>query len=204
MRIWLDPNKLNAYQISPTDITAAVQAQNGQVAVGELGDAPAIAGQQLNATVTAQSRLQTPEQFREIIVRSNPDGSLLKLGDIARVELGAESYGMVSRYNRQPAAGAMVQLAAGANALETSAAVEAKVKEFEPFFPPGLRAVIPFESAPFVRASIKNVIEILVEAIALVFLVMYLFLQNVRATLIPTIAIPVVLLGTFALLAVLG
>ncbi|HZW59440.1 MAG TPA: efflux RND transporter permease subunit, partial [Woeseiaceae bacterium] len=204
MRIWLDPNKLNTYHMSPNDIVAAVQAQNQQVAVGQLGGTPAVEGQQLNATITAQSRLQTPEQFRNIIVRSDADGSLLKLSDVARVELGAESYSFVSRYNRQPASGVAVMLATGANALETSTAVEARLAELQQFFPAGLKAVVPFETTPFVRVAIENVIEILLEAIALVFLVMYLFLQNVRATLIPTIAVPVVLLGTFAVLATLG
>ncbi len=204
MRIWLDPNKLDAYQLTPSDIIVAVQAQNRQVAVGELGGTPAVEGQQLNATITAQSRLQTPEQFREIILRSNPDGSLLQLGDVARVELGAENYGSISRFNRQPATGIAVMLATGANALETAKAVEDELEELKRFFPPGLRTVIPFETTPFVRVAVKNVIKILLEAIVLVFLVMYLFLQNFRATLIPTIAVPVVLLGTFGMLAVLG
>ena len=204
MRIWLDPNKLEAYRMVPADIIAAVQAQNRQVAVGQLGGTPAVKGQQLTATITAQSRLQTPEQFRDIILRSNPDGSLLKLDDVARVELGAESYGMISRFNRQSATGIAVMLATGANALETSAAVEQRLVELKPFFPPGLRTVIPFETTSFVRVAIKNVLQILLEAMALVFLVMYLFLQNFRATLIPTIAIPVVLLGTFGLLSVMG
>ena len=204
MRIWLDPNKLDTYRITPSDIIAAVRAQNQQVAVGELGGTPAVAGQQLNATITAQTRLQTPEQFREIILRSNADGSLLKLGAVARVELGAQSYNMISRFNRQPATGIAVSLATGANALETATAVEQKMEELQPYFPPGLRTVIPFETAPFVRIAIRNVLEILLEAIVLVFLVMYLFLQNFRATLIPTIAVPVVLLGTFGMLAVLG
>jgi multidrug efflux pump len=204
MRIWLDPNKLEAYRMAPADIIEAVRAQNRQVAVGQLGGTPAVKGQQLTATITAQSRLQTPEQFRNIILRSNPDGSLLKLDDVARVELGAENYGMISRFNRQSATGVAVMLATGANALATSAAVERRVAELEPFFPPGLRTIIPFETTSFVRVSIENVLEILLEAIALVFLVMYLFLQNFRATLIPTIAIPVVLLGTFGMLAILG
>ena len=204
MRIWLDPNVLDAYRIAPSDVIKAVQAQNRQVAVGQLGGTPAVDGQQLNATITAQTRLERPEQFRNIILRSNPDGSLLKLGDVARVELGSESYSVISRYNRQPASGVAVSLASGANALETAAAVEERMKELQPYFPPGLRTVIPFETTPFVRVAIKNVIEILLEAIALVFLVMYLFLQNFRATLIPTIAVPVVLLGTFGMLAVLG
>ncbi|HEX5057406.1 MAG TPA: efflux RND transporter permease subunit [Gammaproteobacteria bacterium] len=204
MRIWLDPNKLDTYRLTPGDLIAAVQAQNQQVAVGQLGGTPAIPGQQLNATITAQSRLQTPEQFREIVVRSAPDGSVLKLGDVARVELGAENYDFISRYNRQSAGGVAVMLATGANALETARAVEKRLAELREFFPPGLKTVIPFETTPFVRVSIINVIETLLEAILLVFLVMYLFLQNFRATLIPTIAVPVVLLGTMAVLAALG
>jgi multidrug efflux pump len=204
MRIWLDPNKLDTYRLTPADLIAAIQAQNQQVAVGQLGGSPAIEGQQLNATITAQSRLQTPEQFRDIIVRSGSDGSVLKLGDVARVEIGAENYDFISRYNRQPASGIAVMLATGANALETARAVENKLAELKEFFPPGIRTVIPFETTPFVRVSIKNVIETLLEAIFLVFLVIYLFLQNFRATLIPTIAVPVVLLGTMGVLAALG
>lgn len=204
MRIWLDPNKLDAYRLAPTDISAAIRAQNQQVAVGELGGTPAVPGQQLTAPIKAQSRLQTPEQFRNIIIRSNPDGSLLRLEDVARVELGFEGYGVVSRYNRQEASGLAITLATGANALETAAAVENLLEELEPYFPEHLRAVIPFETSPFVRIAIQNVIQILIEAVILVFLVMFLFLQNLRATLIPTIAIPVVLLGTFGVLEVLG
>ncbi|HNP35214.1 MAG TPA: efflux RND transporter permease subunit [Woeseiaceae bacterium] len=204
MRIWLDPNKLDAYRLTPGDITAAVRAQNQQVAVGQLGGTPAVPGQQLNATITAQSRMQTAEEFRNIIVRSSTDGSTLRLADVARVELGAETYGFISRYNRQSASGMAISLATGANALETAHAVEQRIQELEAFFPDNLRAVIPFETTPFVRVAIQNVIEILVEAIVLVFLVMFLFLQNIRATLIPTIAVPVVLLGTFGVLAVLG
>ncbi len=204
MRIWLDPNKLDTYRLTPADIAAAVRAQNQQVAVGQLGGTPAVPGQQLNATITAQSRLQTADEFRDIIVRSNSDGSVLKLADVARVELGASSYGFVSRYNRQPAAGVAISLATGANALETAAAVEQRIEELSEFFPSYLSAVVPFETTPFVRTAIWNVIEILGEAILLVFAVMYLFLQNFRATLIPTIAVPVVLLGTFGVLAALG
>ncbi|HEU4773388.1 MAG TPA: efflux RND transporter permease subunit [Lysobacter sp.] len=204
MRIWLDPNKLDTYGLSPGDLTAAIQAQNAQVAVGSLGGAPAIEGQQINATITAQDRLQTPEQFRDIVVRSNADGSVLKLGEVARVEMGAENYEFISRYNGQTATGVAISLATGANALETSAGVKATLDQLTPFFPPGLTAVVPFDSTPFVRVAIKGVIMTLLEAIVLVFLVMYLFLQNFRATLIPTIAVPVVLLGTFGILAALG
>jgi multidrug efflux pump len=204
MRIWLDPNKLDTYSLAVSDIVAAVRAQNAQVTIGQLGGTPAVEGQQLNATISAQERLQTAEQFREIVVRSDPDGSLLKLGDVARVELGAESYDFISRFNGQPASGMAISLAAGANALETSLGVEAALSNLQPYFPPGLEYVVPFDTTPFVRASIRGVLETLAEAVVLVFLVMYLFLQNFRATLIPTIAVPVVLLGTLGVLAALG
>jgi len=204
MRIWLDPNKLHTYGMSVPEVVAAVKAQNAQVAVGQLGGAPAVKGQQLNATINAQDRLQTPEQFRNIVVRTESDGSTLKLGDVARVELGAESYDFVTRYNGQPASGLAVTLATGANALDTAAGVDETLKELEGFFPAGLKAEIPYDTTPFVRVSIKGVVKTLLEAIVLVFLVMYLFLQNFRATLIPTLAVPVVLLGTFGLLAAFG
>lgn len=204
MRIWLDPDKLTTYKLAIDDITAAVRAQNAQVAVGQLGGAPSIQGQQLNATITAQDRLQTPEQFRDIVVRSNPDGSVLKLGDVARVELGAEDYEFTSRFNGKPATGIAVSMATGANALDTAAGVVATLKRLKPSFPAGMSAVVPFDTTPFVAVSIKGVVHTLLEAIFLVFLVMYLFLQNFRATLIPTIAVPVVLLGTFGVLAALG
>ncbi|HEX7046810.1 MAG TPA: efflux RND transporter permease subunit [Gammaproteobacteria bacterium] len=204
MRIWLDPYKLDAYKLTPNDIIAAVQAQNQQVSVGQLGGAPAIDGQQLNATITAEGRLQTEEEFRNVVVRSNRDGSVLTLGEVARVELGAETYGFRTRYNRQPASGLAVMMATGANALDTAAGVEALLEQLEPSFPQGLKVVVPFETTPFVKVSIENVIQVLIEAIVLVFLVMYLFLQNFRATLIPTIAVPVVLLGTLGVLAALG
>jgi len=204
MRIWLDANKLEVYELTPADIIAAVRAQNAQVAVGQLGATPAVQGQQLNATITAQSRMQTPEEFGEIVVRSSSDGSLLKLKDVARVELGAESYGVVSRFNRQPASGIAIMMSSGANALETAKAVDKRLEELRKFFPEGLTTVTAFETTPFVRAAVREVIKILFEAIALVFLVMYLFLKNFRATLIPTIAVPVVLLGTFGVLSALG
>ncbi|HEY4556207.1 MAG TPA: efflux RND transporter permease subunit [Lysobacter sp.] len=204
MRIWLDPNKLDTYRLSTDEVIGAIRAQNAQVALGQLGGTPAAAGQQLNATISAQDRLQTPEQFRDIIVRATPDGGTLRLGDIARVELGAESYEFISRYNGKPATGIAITLATGANALETAENVDAALAELEPAFPAGLKAVTAFDTTPFVEISIKNVIKTLLEAIVLVFLVMYLFLQNFRATLIPTIAVPVVLLGTFGVLAMLG
>ena len=204
MRIWLDPNKLDTYRLATTDVIAAIQAQNAQIAVGQLGAAPAVPGQQLNATISGQDRLQTPEQFRDIVVRSNTDGSFLKLGDIARVELGAETYEFLTHYNGKPATGVAISLATGANALATAEAVQAKLDELIPYFPTGLEAVVAYDTTPFVKVSIEGVVKTLAEAIVLVFLVMYLFLQNFRATLIPTIAVPVVLLGTFGVLSALG
>ncbi|HMN74987.1 MAG TPA: efflux RND transporter permease subunit [Burkholderiaceae bacterium] len=204
MRIWLDPDKLTTYKLSIADVTAALRAQNQQVAVGQLGGTPSVPGQQLNATITSQGRLQTPEQFNAIVVASRPDGSALTLGEIARVELGSEDYGVIARYNGQPSSGVAVSLATGANALSTARRVEALMSEMEPTFPAGLKAVVPFDTTPFVRVSIEEVVKTLLEAVLLVFLVMYLFLQNFRATLIPTIAVPVVLLGTFGVLAALG
>ncbi len=204
MRIWLDPNKLDTYALAPTDVIGAIRAQNQQVVVGQLGGTPAVAGQQLNATVTAQDRLQTPEQFRNIVLRGNPDGSVLRLGDVARVELGSEDYSFISRYNGLPATGIAVSLATGANALDTARGVAAALEELKPVLPKGLKAVVPFDTTPFVRVAIQSVVTTLLEAIILVFLVMYLFLQNFRATLIPTIAVPVVLLGTLGVLTALG
>ena len=204
MRVWLNPNQLNQYNLTPADVSAAIQAQNAQVSAGQLGAAPAAAGQQLNATVTAQSRLQTPEQFRNIVLKTQSDGSTVHLSDVARVELGAESYATVSRYNGKPAAGVAVKLATGANALATAKAVEAEVKRLEKFMPEGMTTVIPYDSTPFVEVSIHEVVKTLIEAVVLVFLVMYLFLQNFRATLIPTIAVPVVLLGTFGVMSLAG
>ncbi|MCP3062340.1 efflux RND transporter permease subunit [Myxococcus sp. K38C18041901] len=204
MRIWLDPNKLDTYALTPTDVIGAIRGQNQQVVVGQLGGTPAVKGQQLNATVTAQDRLQTPEQFRNIVLRGNSDGSVLRLGDVARVELGSEDYSVISRYNGKPATGIAVSLATGANALDTAQGVAAALKEMEPTLPKGLKAVVPFDTTPFVRVAIQGVVTTLLEAILLVFLVMYLFLQNFRATLIPTIAVPVVLLGTIGVLTALG
>jgi len=204
MRIWLDPNKLETFALAPTDVIAAINGQNQQLAVGQLGGVPAVEGQQLNATITAQGRLQSAEQFGRIVVRSEPDGSVLTLGDIARVELGAESYSFVSRYNGKPATGVAVSLTSGANALDTARGVEQRLAELQSFFPQGLEAVVPFDTTPFVRVAIKGVVTTLLEAIVLVFLVMFLFLQSFRATLIPTIAVPIVLLGTFGVLAALG
>jgi len=204
MRIWLDPNKLRNYGLTPTDVSNAITAQNAQVSVGQLGGTPAVRGQQLNATITARGRLRSAEEFRAIVLRSNAAGAPLRLGDVARVELGSADYSTTARYNGKPATGIAITLATGANALDTQRGVVALIEQMKPTFPTGLRAILPFDSTPFVRASIKEVVKTLVEAIALVFLVMYVFLQNVRATLIPTIAVPVVLLGTFGVLAALG
>ncbi|MDD5175640.1 MAG: efflux RND transporter permease subunit [Sterolibacterium sp.] len=204
MRIWLDPGKLQSYKLSTAAVVDAIKSQNQQVAIGQLGGTPAVKGQQLNATIDARGRLQTPEQFRNIVVRGNTDGSVLKLGDIARVELGTEDYSVVSRVNGVPASGIGIMLATGANSLATSSGVTAAVERLKPSFPPGLKAIVAFDTTPFISAAISGVVETLVEAVVLVFLVMYLFLQNIRATLIPTIAVPVVLLGTFAVLLTLG
>lgn len=204
MRIWLDPDKLTNYKLTPSDVRIAIEAQNAQISAGQLGGAPSVKGQQLNATITAQSRLQTPDQFRNILLRTNTDGSTVYLRDVARVELGSESYDTVSRFNGKPATGLAIKLATGANALATADAVKAKANELAQFFPAGMKVDVPYDTTPFVRISIEEVLKTLAEAIALVFVVMYLFLQNLRATLIPTIAVPVVLLGTFAVLAACG
>ncbi len=204
MRIWLNPDRLNTYGLTPDDVVAAIQSQNAQVSVGQLGGEPAVQHQQINVTVTAQGRLHTPEQFRDIVLRSNTDGSTLRLGDVARVELGQADYTYHVRFNGRAAAGVGVLLAPGANALDTVRNVKAEIARLAPSFPRSLEAVYPFDTTPFVRKSIREVIVTLVEAIALVFLVMFVFLQNVRATLIPAIAVPVVLLGTFGVLALAG
>jgi hydrophobe/amphiphile efflux-1 (HAE1) family protein len=204
MRIWLDPFKLDRFHLIPGDIRAAVLAQNTQIATGELGDLPSVRGQPLNATITAHSRLQTAQQFRDIVLRVNPDGSEVRLGDVARIELGSETYSPLGWLNGKPASGIGVTLAPGANALKTAAAVQARVAELSRFFPPGLRYANSFDTSEFVRISIREVIITLLEAITLVVLIMYLFLGNWRATLIPAIAVPVVLLGTFGVLAVFG
>ncbi|MFB2639549.1 efflux RND transporter permease subunit [Shewanella bicestrii] len=204
MRIWLDPLKLTQYNLTSLDVVSAIRAQNAQVSAGQLGGTPSLPGQELNATVSAQSRLQTPEQFRKIILKSDTSGANVFLGDVARVELGSESYAVESLYNGKPASGIAIKLATGANALDTATAVRAKVEELRPFFPAGLDVVYPYDTTPFVEKSIEGVVHTLLEAIVLVFVIMYLFLQNFRATLIPTIAVPVVLLGTFAILSATG
>ena len=204
MRIWLDPFKLQQYQLTTAEIKTAIQAQNTQIAAGQLGGTPAMPNQQLNATVTAQSRLQTPEQFRAIVLKTATDGAVVRLGDVAKVEMGSENYDVISRFKGNPASGLAITLASGANALSTAEAVKAKLAALEPYFPAGLKAVIPYDASPFIKISIEGVVQTLLEAIALVFVVMLVFLRNFRATLIPTITVPVVLLGTFAVLSLAG
>ncbi len=204
MRIWVEPDKLTNYALTIGDIAASLREQNVQISAGQLGGMPAVTGQQLNAVVSVQDRLRTPKEFKNILLRVNPDGSELRLGDVARVELGQESYEASGFYNGKPAAGMAINLATGANAIKTSTAVKEKIDSFRDFFPQGLEVVYPYDTTPFVILSIKDVCKTLAEAIALVVLVMFVFLQNFRATLIPTIAVPVVLLGTFGVLALAG
>ncbi len=204
MRLWLDPYKLNNYKLTVADVRTAVQAQNIQVSAGQIGANPVVQGQQLNATVTVQSRLHSAEEFKAIILRTAADGSVVRLGDVARVELGAETYDLGGRYNGHPAAGLAVKLTPGANALRTVTAVKAQVAELEPSFPAGMKAVFPVDGTTFVKLSIHDVIQTLIEAVLLVVVVMFIFLQDWRATLIPAIAVPVVLLGAFAVLSIAG
>jgi hydrophobe/amphiphile efflux-1 (HAE1) family protein len=204
MRIWLDPAKLQKYALVPSDITSALTAQNTQVAAGQLGALPAVGKQSLNATITARSKLRTVDEFNKVVVKSATDGSIVHLSDVARVELGSESYTFQSHYNGKPSAGLGVKLATGANALGVAAAVKAKIAQLQPYFPNQMKAVVGYDTTPFVRISIKEVVITLVEAMALVVVIMGLFMQNLRATLIPAIAVPVVLLGTFGVLAMAG
>lgn len=204
MRIWLNPYKLYSFNLTTTDVQEAIQAQNADVSAGQIGGLPAVQGQLLNSTILAQSRLRTIEDFQNIILRVNTDGSQVRLQDVARVELGSESYGRIVRYKRKPAAGIAVSLASRVNALDTADRVKAKITELEAFLPQGVKVIYPYDTTPFVKLSIESVVQTLLEAIVLVFLVMFLFLQNVRATLIPSITVPVVLLGTFAVLSAFG
>jgi len=204
MRIWLDPAAMNNYNITTLDVIDAVREQNVQLATGEIGGAPSVEGQQINATITVQSLLETPEEFEQILLRVESGGSKVTLGDVARIEIGAESYRVIGRFNRNPAAGVAIQLAPGANALETIQAVKERVEDFRPIFPPGVQTAYPIDVSPFIRTSIFGVLETLVMAMILVVLVIFVFLQTVRATFIPAVAIPVVLLGTFACLLAFG
>ncbi|EAM7071317.1 efflux RND transporter permease AcrB [Salmonella enterica] len=204
MRIWMNPTELTKYQLTPVDVINAIKAQNAQVAAGQLGGTPPVKGQQLNASIIAQTRLTSTDEFGKILLKVNQDGSQVRLRDVAKIELGGENYDVIAKFNGQPASGLGIKLATGANALDTATAIRAELKKMEPFFPSGMKIVYPYDTTPFVKISIHEVVKTLVEAIILVFLVMYLFLQNFRATLIPTIAVPVVLLGTFAVLAAFG
>lgn len=204
MRIWLDTGALNKYQLNPGDVVNQLKLQNDQVAAGQLGGTPAVKNQQLNASIIAQTRLRDPEQFGKVTLKVNPDGSVVHLSDVARIELGGENYNTVAKINGQAAAGLGIKLATGANALDTAEGIKAKLVSLQPFFPQGMKVVYPYDTTPFVKISIHEVVKTLFEAIILVFLVMYLFLQNFRATLIPTIVVPVVLLGTFAVLSAFG
>ncbi|RZI99016.1 MAG: multidrug efflux RND transporter permease subunit, partial [Haliea sp.] len=204
MRIWMDPGKLEQYALMPSDIIAALNAQNAQVSAGQLGALPAVRDQMLNATVTARTKLKTPEEFRGIVLKAATDGSLVTVGDVARVQLEADNLLVKSRLNNRPGAGLGIVLTDGANAMAVANAVNAKMAELAPFFPDGITGVISSDTTPYVRASIKEVAITLAEAMLLVVIVMYIFLQNMRATLIPAIAVPVVLLGTFGVLSALG
>jgi len=204
MRIWLDPYKMANFKLMPSDVQSALLAQNIQVPAGEIGGQPSVPNQQLNATITAQARLRTPEQFRDVILKTQPDGSQVRLGDVARVELGADGYGFISRVNGHPAAGLAIRLAPGANALQTAEAVKKRAVQLAATFPPGVQLAFPVDTTTFIKLSVQQVVITLVEAILLVIAVMYLFLQNWRVTLIPAVAVPVVLLGTFGVLAAAG
>jgi multidrug efflux pump len=204
IRIWLEPAKLNAVSLTPVDVTAALQGQNIQVAAGQLGGSPAVSGQMLTATISEATLLRTPEEFGNVLLKVNPDGSQVRIKDVGHIELGGENYTFDTKYSGQPASGLGIQLATGANALQTASAVRAKIDQLSRYFPHGLVVKYPYDTTPFVKISIQNVVETLAEGIVLVFLVMYLFLQSLRATIIPTIAVPVVLLGTFGVMAAVG
>jgi multidrug efflux pump len=204
MRIWLNPIKLNNYRLTSTDVINAIQAQNAQVSAGQFGATPAVPGQELNATITARTLLQTTDQFDNIVLRTNNDGSTVRLKDVAVTKIGTENYEVQSFYQGKPIGGMAIRLAAGANALETGNRIKAKMAELEKYFPPGMEVVYPYDTTPFIKISIEEVVQTLVEAVCLVFIIMFLFLQNFRATLIPTIAVPVVLLGTMGVLSAGG
>jgi hydrophobe/amphiphile efflux-1 (HAE1) family protein len=204
MRIWLNPDKLTEYQMTVADVIAALKAYNVEVSAGQFGGAPAEPGQRLNASIVVQSMLKTPDEFASIPLRTNPDGSIVRVKDVGRTELGTESYDMEVFFNGKPSALMAIRQAAGANALDTANAIRAKLDQMSPFFPAGMKVVYPYDTTPFVEVAIEEVVKTLIEAIGLVFLVMYLFMGNMRATLIPTIAVPVVILGTFAVLGILG
>ncbi len=204
MRIWLNPAKLDNYRLTSNEVIAALQAQNTQVSAGQFGGSPARPGQQLNATLTARTLLQTPAQFESVVLRTNTDGSTVKIKDVAECRIGTENYDTLSFYKGKPVGAMAIRMAAGANALETATRIKDKMAELARYFPPGMKVVYPYDTTPFVKISIEEVVKTLIEAVVLVFLIMFLFLQNFRATLIPTIAVPVVLLGTFGVLSISG
>ncbi|HPS02330.1 MAG TPA: efflux RND transporter permease subunit, partial [Candidatus Sumerlaeota bacterium] len=204
MRVWLDPDKLTNYSLTMSDVTAALSAYNVEVSAGQFGGLPTVEGQRLNATIVVQNLLQKPEEFAEIPVRTNPDGSVVRIKDVGRTELGTEFYSIEAFHNGRPSAAMAIRQAPGANALDTAKAVKDKMEEMSRYFPKGMKVVYPYDTTPFVRVAIHEVVKTLFEAVFLVFLVMYLFMGNMRATLIPTIAVPVVLLGTFAVLGAFG
>jgi len=204
MRIWLNPDKLTSYQMTVQDVITALKAYNVEVSAGQFGGAPAVEGQRLNASIIVQSLLKTPEEFASIPLRTNPDGSIVRIKDVGRTELGTEAYDIEAFNNGRPAAAMAIRQAAGANALETADAIRAKLDEMSRFFPPGVKVIYPYDTTPFVKVAINEVVKTLIEAIILVFVVMYLFLGSMRSTLIPTIAVPVVILGTFAVLGLFG
>jgi hydrophobe/amphiphile efflux-1 (HAE1) family protein len=204
MRVWLNPDKLTNYHLTIEDVVKALKAYNVEISAGQFGGAPALDGQRLNASIVVQNLLKTPEEFAAIPIRMNPDGSTVRIKDVGRTELGTESYDVVANYNGKPAAALAIRQAAGANALDTADAIKTKLTEMSRYFPPGMKAVYPYDTTPFIQVAIEEVVKTLFEAILLVFLVMYLFLGNIRATLIPTIAVPVVILGTFAVLGIFG
>ncbi|TFH30829.1 MAG: efflux RND transporter permease subunit, partial [Deltaproteobacteria bacterium] len=204
LRAWLNPDKLTSYQLTVADVVAAIRAHNVEISAGQFGGMPAVKGQRLNASIIVQNLLKTPEEFAAIPIRTNPDGSFVRVRDVARTELGTERYDRLVLFDGKPATGLAVRQAAGANALETAKAIRAKMEELSRYFPPGMEFSYPYDTTPFVKVAIDEVVKTLFEAILLVFLVMYLFMGNIRATLIPTIAVPVVILGTLAVLALFG
>ena len=204
MRVWLDPDKLTDYKLTIDDVIAGLRAYNVEVSAGQFGGTPAVEGQRLNVSIVVQNLLQTPEEFAAIPLRINPDGSIVRVKDVGRTELGTEFYDVQAFYNGAPTAALAIRQAPGANALDTANAVKTKLAEMSHYFPPGMKVIYPYDTTPFIRVSINEVVKTLFEAILLVFLVMWLFMGNIRATLIPTIAVPVVLLGTFAVLGLFG
>jgi len=204
MRIWLNPDRLTDYHLTVEDVIGAVRSYNVEVSAGQLGGAPAVEGQRLNASIIVQSLLKTPEEFASIPLRVNPDGSMVRIRDVGRTELGTDFYDIQAFYNGKPSAALAIRMASGANALDTADAVKKKMEEMSRYFPPGMKVVYPYDSTPFIRVAIGEVVKTLLEAILLVFLVMWLFLGSLRATLIPTIAVPMVILGTFAILGLFG